>query len=564
MLSGEVTKATVKTLEAANKALRFAKSNADVGLDYRKIGKKDEITLVAHSDASFACRSDHTSQGGYMVVMVPKEVANGMAGHYVVVDWRSWKLQRVARSTLCAESQAASEAADALLYTTTFWNLLWRPWLGLDNPEVTKMNIQPRLVVDAKALYDLFVKPEVQAASGSDKRTTIEVLATQDKLSCCGGKTMWVSSELQYADGLTKDSAAQLLADRLRSHLTRLKADEPFQAAKKKDASQRKKNTEMYAIKKPKRALQSMLATVMMANTLAQPGEKTYIYIDQSNDLLVYLMAMFSVFVLCNYFCTSGIRIYNEVRQRFPRNELPEPEVEPPEPGMEIEQETLHGLPGEANDPGVHEGELHEEPQHREVGIQAVSPEVDLYRQIAHHTHRAEHFRQELLREVTRAEAQNEIITRYERRMAQMEETITKYENEMEQRTVQMIERMTAQDIYGTGIGDCWRADYLCARQRTQLVFYTRRPCRVCVRRYGNPANARPAGQDDYRDIDGSSMANSACFVCFTKPFFTCVNCDPDQKDCGAFREPRLCVLGIRLTSFHRLLNQQIPIKQPV
>ena len=69
-----------------------------------------------------------------MVVMVPKEVANGMAGHYVVVDWRSWKLQRVARSTLCAESQAASEAADALLYTTTFWNLLWQPWLGLDTP----------------------------------------------------------------------------------------------------------------------------------------------------------------------------------------------------------------------------------------------------------------------------------------------------------------------------------------------------------------------------------------------------------------------------------------------
>ena len=214
--------------------------------------------------------------------------------------------------------------------------------------------------MDAKALYDLLVKPEVQAAS-----------------------------ELQYADGLTKDSAAQLLADRLRSHLTRLKADESFQAAKKKDASQRKKNAGMYAIKKPKRALQSMLATVMMANTLAQPGGESYIYIDQSRHLLVYLMAMF---VLCNYFCTSGIRIYNEVRQRFPRNELPEPEVEPADPGMEIEQETLHGLPHEGNDPGVHEGELHEEPQHREVGIHAVSPEVDLYREIAHRTHRAEHF----------------------------------------------------------------------------------------------------------------------------------------------------------------------------
>ena len=283
-----------KRLNLQIRLLRFAKANSDVGLDYRRLGSKDDITFVAYSDASFACRSDLSSQGGHMVVMVSKEVANGMAGHYVIVDWRSWKLQRVARSTLCAESQAASEAADALLYTVTFWNLVWQPWLGLDTQEVTKMPLQPRLVVDAKALYDLLVKPEVQASSGSDKRTTIEVLVTQDKLACCGGKTMWVSSELQYADGLTKDSAAQLLADRMRSHLTRLKADETFQAAKKKDAGQRKKNAEMYAIKKPKRALHAMMATVMMASAMGQPGGESYIYIDQSNDLLVYLMAVIS------------------------------------------------------------------------------------------------------------------------------------------------------------------------------------------------------------------------------------------------------------------------------
>ena len=41
----------------------------------------------------------------------------------------------------------------------------------------------------------------------------------RDKLCCCGGATMWVSSERQYSDGLTKQSAAQLLADRLRTHL---------------------------------------------------------------------------------------------------------------------------------------------------------------------------------------------------------------------------------------------------------------------------------------------------------------------------------------------------------
>jgi hypothetical protein len=58
--------------------------------------------------------------------------------------------------------------------------------------------------VDAKALYDLLSKPEVQANSGSNKRTTIEVLVTQDKLACSGSTTRWVSSEEEYAEGLTK------------------------------------------------------------------------------------------------------------------------------------------------------------------------------------------------------------------------------------------------------------------------------------------------------------------------------------------------------------------------
>jgi len=132
---------------------------------------------------------------------------------------------------LAAESQAASEAADALLFAVTFW-----------------------LVVDAKALFDMLVREEIQAGSSTDKRTAIEVLVTQDKLRCCNATTMSVSSELQYSDGLTKSSAAQLLADRVRSHLTRLKNDEDFVASKKKSAAERKKSTEKYAIRKPSSA----------------------------------------------------------------------------------------------------------------------------------------------------------------------------------------------------------------------------------------------------------------------------------------------------------------------
>ena len=184
--------------------------------------------------------------------MVDKTVAKGEQGHYNVLDWGSWKLARVSRSTLAAESQAASEAVDFLLFTTTFWNLIWRPWLPLDSLNAPKMKEEPHPIVDANALYDLLTKPEVQANSGSDKRTTIEVLVTQHNMACSGSTTKWVSSEQQYADGLTKQSAAQLLADRLRFHLVKLKSDTIVSKLQRRKARKRVKRTaEMFAVKRP-------------------------------------------------------------------------------------------------------------------------------------------------------------------------------------------------------------------------------------------------------------------------------------------------------------------------
>lgn len=75
----------------------------------------------------------------------------------------------------------------------------------------------------------------------------------------------WVSSELQFADGMTKTSAAQLLAQRLRTHRTRIKPDSNFTAAKKKDPALRKRSAEQFALKKPSKHLQSMMAFAYLA-----------------------------------------------------------------------------------------------------------------------------------------------------------------------------------------------------------------------------------------------------------------------------------------------------------
>ena len=261
-LAGRVKDATTETLREANKILRFAKHHSDVRLQFRPLGEPQNLTFMIYSDAAFASRQDLSSQGGYLLILVHKDVRMGSEGYYNVVDWRSWKLPRVARSSLSVESQAASEAADTLLYTCTFWRLLWMPYLDLEAVSTARLHCAPCLIIDAKALYDLLSRLEASSPGGADKRTAIEVLVTQDKLRCAQAQTLWVSSELQFSDGLTKDSAAQLLAERLRTHMTRVKPDPNFQAAKRKDPVARKAGAEAYAQKRPTRALQAAVLAV--------------------------------------------------------------------------------------------------------------------------------------------------------------------------------------------------------------------------------------------------------------------------------------------------------------
>lgn len=136
----------------ANKCLRFAKQYNDVGFKFQKIGKPQDLTLIAYSDTAFANRHDLTSQGGQFILLIHHSVTTGQEGGYHLIDWRSWKLPRVVRSSLAAESQAASEASDALLYATVFWRLIWSPHFVLEDNHTPKLQHNPRLIVDAKAL----------------------------------------------------------------------------------------------------------------------------------------------------------------------------------------------------------------------------------------------------------------------------------------------------------------------------------------------------------------------------------------------------------------------------
>ena len=186
-----------------------------------------------YTDAAWAVRPDSTSQGGYLLfVGGHEEIEAGYAMKLTVVDWCSKKLQRICRSSLSAESQAATQAIDALEWTKVFWAAMVWPGISIEEEATMKKVGTSPVLVDAKALFDavLSFAPGLKL---SEKRTAIEVAIMRDRLQAMGGKLKWLNSSQQLADGLTKVQARDQMNYLLMRGIHRLTFDPNYTAAKK-------------------------------------------------------------------------------------------------------------------------------------------------------------------------------------------------------------------------------------------------------------------------------------------------------------------------------------------
>eukprot|EP00435_Cladocopium_sp_Y103_P023251 s527_g5.t1 len=257
LLAGNVSSATTATLQEANKILRYAKENHDVGLEYRPISAcKEDVTFIAFSDGALHAK---------LIYPARVERARPLQRSGLAV----MEVGPVSRSTLAAESQAASEASDSVHHN----------FLEFDMATL--------------AAFGQFGDPEDEERAPPDCRCEGPVRPPDTTRS---STTKWVSSEQQYADGLTKQAAAQLLADRLRSHLVRLRSDVTFQASKKKPPQERKRAAEMFAVKRPGRAMTAMFAMCTMKTS--EPHHTTnYHFIGPNLDFPVLLFTLILIFV---------------------------------------------------------------------------------------------------------------------------------------------------------------------------------------------------------------------------------------------------------------------------
>ena len=249
LISGMMSTNKIRAIVEANSLLRFAKDNCDVGLRYDPFETTNlsDLRMTVMFDAAFGVREDGSSQGGYLMLLTPKKVFQEETPYHVL-DWKSFKLHRVARSSLSAEAQAFGQATDAAEYACRFWACIMDPDMSLKEQLNQTSPLEPTVVTDAKALYDSYYKEGAGSVSQSvDKRTGLEIKVAKEQLMSLSGTLRWISSERQFADGLTKASARALLAERLRYGKIKFVWDPSYTAAKKKDRHAREESRNEFA-----------------------------------------------------------------------------------------------------------------------------------------------------------------------------------------------------------------------------------------------------------------------------------------------------------------------------
>ena len=135
LLQASMASPCIKDINDANKFLRYLKeATKGFKLKINRHGSMEDLRFGVYTDAAWAARPDSTSQGGYLLFVAShEEIEAGHAMKLSILDWGSKKLQRICRSSLSAESQAATSAIDVLEWTKVFWAAMLWPGISIND-----------------------------------------------------------------------------------------------------------------------------------------------------------------------------------------------------------------------------------------------------------------------------------------------------------------------------------------------------------------------------------------------------------------------------------------------
>ncbi|CAE7944524.1 luxQ, partial [Symbiodinium sp. KB8] len=186
---------TVADLREVNSVLRYVKATSEAMFRIVHVSL-DSFVFVAYGDSGFANAPNNKSQGGLVVVATDRRALQE-PWDASLLEWKSYRHQRVLRSTLAAEASALDRSYDhARFMAMVFSEMVYGDYIATLN-ERAKFEVVP--VTDARSLWDAVHR---LSTSFTEKRVEIDVAALRQ--SCQGLR--WVPTEQMHADSMTKRS----------------------------------------------------------------------------------------------------------------------------------------------------------------------------------------------------------------------------------------------------------------------------------------------------------------------------------------------------------------------
>ena len=245
-LQSAVSRANLETVRAANKLVRecFQTRYLSTKINQLNLDDPKDVQFVAWSDAALANRIDLSSTGGYVIAATTPEMMTGQRSPLTMIAWRSCRLPRKARSSLAAEAQAMSEADQELVFVRLAWAEFCAIDVDIARPSEAVSQIPGTVVTDAKALYDILSKRDMNSAGVGlkDKYSALEILCLLESIAKQQTSVRWVHSDAQLADHLTKPLPIGTLHKVLNEGFWTLVYDPDFTSAKRLKKSAKNEN----------------------------------------------------------------------------------------------------------------------------------------------------------------------------------------------------------------------------------------------------------------------------------------------------------------------------------
>ncbi|CAE6936300.1 GIP [Symbiodinium sp. CCMP2592] len=185
----------VEDLLEINSVLRYVK--ATNGASYRLVPiPLDELMIVAYGPG-FGNVPGGKSQGGLVVVATSKAALESSQAASLL-EWRSYRHQRVLRSTLAAEAASLDKAEDYGNFLACMMSEMFEAGHQA-TMKAPLINVVP--MTDARSLWDAVHR---LTTSFQEKRVEISIAALRQQCR----NLRWVPTEQQVADAMTKRSKA--------------------------------------------------------------------------------------------------------------------------------------------------------------------------------------------------------------------------------------------------------------------------------------------------------------------------------------------------------------------